>query len=136
MKRFHLLFSVEWPLNWMEKLSTRALLQSLTPEISRLNFLVEFPGSIGPIGQHLGFKDRFKNLKGQKRFYAYLHSVYNSEFLGGSKLRVLIKYFHLFNLLFWSCEGLMDNDKACIIVLNFKQTSWIRNHFQNIQFNS
>lgn len=126
------------------KLDGKVIYTSSSAIVDSRNIPVEFPGTIvgkefeiiGPIGQPLGFKDRFKNLKGQKRFYAYIHSVYNSEFLGGSKLRVLIKYFHLFNLLFWSCEGLMDNDKACIIVLNFKQTSWIRNHFQNTQFNS
>ena len=56
---------------------------------------VEFSGTevgkkfeiIGVTGQLLGFKDSFKIIPmSENVFYAYLHSVYQSRILGGSKI--------------------------------------------------
>ena len=56
---------------------------------------VEFSGTevgkkfeiIGVTGQLLGFKESFKIIPmSENVFYAYLHSVYQSRILGGSKI--------------------------------------------------
>ena len=59
------------------------------------NIPVEFSGTevgkkfeiIGVTGQLLGFKESFKIIPmSENVFYAYLHSVYQSRILGGSKI--------------------------------------------------
>ena len=93
------------------KLDGKVIYTSSSAIVDSRNIPVEFPGTIvgkefeiiGPIA--MGHWATFRLQGSLKKFERsenvfMLHSVYNSEFLGGSKLRVLIKYFHLFNLLF------------------------------------